>query len=276
MDSKEYTQNVIQLFNTVAHGYDNPATRLFPFCADKLVEMAHIAPGEKVLDVATGTGAVAVSAAQMARHSRVIAIDLSNAMLSKAEMNITKMALTNVDLFEMDAQRLDFKSHYFDVVLCSFGLFFLPDMPAAVHEWHRVLNPGGRLLFTSFSRTAFTPMADLFHQRLDSYDVEYPDPESPMGWYRLADVDTCEDLLRGAGLKNFSVQTRQMGYHLNCADDWWELCWNTGFRGLLQQLSEDELDEFRQRHMSEVEELMDDKGLWLNLETHFCYGEKPD
>jgi hypothetical protein len=70
MDSKQYTDNVIQLFNAVAHGYDNPATRL---------------PG---------------------------------AMLSKTELNITRMALTNVDLFEVDARRLGFKSRYFDVVLC--------------------------------------------------------------------------------------------------------------------------------------------------------------
>ena len=122
-------KQVQQLFDRIAPVYDNPATRFFPFCADRLVTYVKPKPGSKVLDIATGTGAVAVSFAQAVGASgRVAAVDLSAEMLDRAEENVRKMALTNVDLHEMDAERLDFRSNYFHTVVCSYGLCFLPDM----------------------------------------------------------------------------------------------------------------------------------------------------
>ena len=135
--------------------------------ADLAIIAEWIRPGSKVLDVATGTGVAAIAFAQAVRPGgRVTAVDISADMLDRAAANITKMALDNVDLHQMDAERLDFRAGYFHSVVCSYGLFFLPDMPAALREWVRVLRPGGKLAFTSFETSAFQPMLDDFVARL--------------------------------------------------------------------------------------------------------------
>ena len=69
---------IAQVFNLVSKLYDNPSLRFFPFCADKMVDYAKIKRGQKVLDIATGTGMVAISAAQaIGNEGRIQAIDLS-------------------------------------------------------------------------------------------------------------------------------------------------------------------------------------------------------
>ncbi len=141
------------MFDLVAEGYDNPAQRLFPFTADRLVNKLQPLSGYKVLDIATGTGHAAMAAAQaVGRDGRVHAIDLSEGMLSRAQQNIDKMQLPNIDLHVMDAEALEFRRQYFDMAMCSFGLFFLPDMLKGLQSWWRVLKPGGRYFISDLRR----------------------------------------------------------------------------------------------------------------------------
>ena len=152
MDEVADKKQLRQLFDSIAPACDGPATRFFPFCADRLVDYVRPQPGAKVLDIATGSGSVAVAFAQAVGASgRVTAVDFSAGMLDRAEANIGKIALHNVDLHEMDAERLEFRANYFHSVVCSYGLCLLPDMSRALRDWLRVLRPGGRLVFTSFA-----------------------------------------------------------------------------------------------------------------------------
>lgn len=124
---------VTQVFNLVSKLYDNPSLRFFPLCADKMVDYAKIKHGQKVLDVATGTGMVAIAAAQaIGNEGRVQAIDLSEGMIDTAQKNMSRTGLSNIDFHIMDGENLEFKNNYFDVITCSYGLFFMPDMPAAL------------------------------------------------------------------------------------------------------------------------------------------------
>jgi len=272
----QHLQRIRTVFNTVAQGYDSPALRFFAFAADRLVDRVRIAPGEKVLDVAAGTGMVTVAAAQRAGPSgRVHAIDVAESMLERAEQNLRKMSPGNVDIHIMDAGHLEFRSNYFHVVCCGFGLFFMPDMGAALNDWVRVLQPGGRLILSSFHTGSFQPMTEMFRERLNSYSVQLPDPEKPFGWYRLSETGTCRQLLADAGLEEISVEVDQLGYHLGCVDDWWEVVWNSGYRSLLDQLDAGQLGRFKQEHLAELQPLVTDKGLWLNVEVIFASGRKP-
>ena len=118
-DQRDYMDDNIKLkitevFDTVSARYDNPATRFFPFCADRLITHLQPCPGYKILDIATGTGAVAMPAAQaILPGGRVQAIDLSEKMLDVAAKNIHRVGVNNVDYHVMDACKLDFKSNYF-------------------------------------------------------------------------------------------------------------------------------------------------------------------
>jgi len=267
-------QQVQQLFDSIAPVYDSPATRFSPFCADRLVNYVKPKPGSKVLDVATGTGAVAVPFAQaIGAGGRVTAVDFSAGMLDRAEANIRKMALKNVDLHEMDAERLDFRSNYFHSVVCSYGLFFLPDMSRALREWVRVLRPGGTLAFTSFEETAFRPMLDDFVERLQACGVKLPD--GPFGSRRIASLEHCRELLHDAGLVEVSVECEQIGYHLKDEDDWWELVSSTAMRDLFDQLPDNRKEAFQKEHLAGVAQHKTGNGLWLDVQTRFASGIKP-
>ncbi len=275
MGSRDERQRVVALFNQVASGYDNATMRYFPFAADRLITQMQPAPGAKILDVATGTGVVALAAAQaIGEEGRVMAIDLAEAMLDRLQEKIEKFGIRNIDLHVMDASSLDFRRDYFDHVVCSFGIFFLPDMLLALREWVRVLKPGGKIFFTCFGKESFQPMADMFMQQLATYSGLAWDQHQPVAAQRLVEVEQCRRLLAEANLENIKVQTEQLGYHLKDETLWWDIVWNSGFRGLAERIPEEQRNAFKVEHLAEVRQLATDKGLWLNVEVIFSAGTK--
>ncbi|MCK4707773.1 MAG: class I SAM-dependent methyltransferase, partial [Gammaproteobacteria bacterium] len=223
-------------------------------------------------DIATGTGAVATSAAQMLLpEGRVHGIDLSEKMLDMAFKNVQKMALSNIDLHTMDAEKPIFKTDYFHYITCSFGIFFLPDMPTALKNWQRIMQPDGKIIFSTFASDAFSPLTELFRARLSQFGIDIPEAS----WFKLSEPTECESLLSDAGYTNIKTEKKQMGYHLLSLDDWWDILWNTGYRGFINQLSASDLAKFRAEHLKEIEEFKSEDGLWLNIETIFSTANKP-
>jgi ubiquinone/menaquinone biosynthesis C-methylase UbiE len=276
MNEIDPCSRVISVFNLVAAGYDDPALRFFPFCADHLVGRINPAPGSKLLDVATGTGVVALAAAQaVGQQGRVMAIDLAESMLDRLQEKVAKFGVRNIDLQVMDARSLDFRRDYFDYVVCSFGIFLLPDMVAGIREWVRVLKPGGRVLFTAFGKRAFQPMMEQLLTRLEHHGFMSADERAAMASIRLAEPERCRELLFQAGLKGIEVTTEQVGYHLKDESQWWDVLWNSGMRGRLEKIPPAERGDFMIQHLPEVQPLMTEKGLWLDVETHFAAGTKP-
>ncbi len=270
--AEQVKQQITTVFNTVASGYDNPSTRFFYFCADKMLDILQPKQNTRLLDIATGTGAVATSAAQMLLpEGRVHAIDLSEKMLDIAFKNSQKMSLSNINLHIMDAEKPIFKSDYFHNISCSFGIFFLPDMLSALKNWQRIMQPGGKIIFSTFGKEAFSPLTELFRTRLAQYGINIPDTH----WFRLSDPQECQSLLKGAGYTDIKTEEKQMGYHLLNLDDWWEILWNTGYRGFLNQLSASDLSKFRAEHLKEIEQFKTEDGLWLNIQTLYSTAKKP-
>jgi ubiquinone/menaquinone biosynthesis C-methylase UbiE len=117
-----------------------------PLAAD-LVELAAIRPGERVLDVACGTGVVTrLVAARTGAEGTVAGVDLNPGMLSVARA--APPADTAIDWYEARAETMPLPDEAFDVALCQLGLQFIEDKAAALGEMRRVLVPGGRLLIS--------------------------------------------------------------------------------------------------------------------------------
>jgi len=270
-DENEIKQKVTDNFDVIADCYNHTALRFFPLCADRLVKIIKPASNNKILDVATGTGVVAIAMAQAVKASgRVMAVDLSENMLEQAGLSVKQMGLTNVDFFTMDAQVLDFKSNYFDAVTCSFGLFFIPDMLAALREWHRVSKPNGTVLFTSFGVTSFQPMVEYFIQDMIELGTDF-DPTN-FAAQRLSDPDVCIDLMREAKFNDPQTNEMQVGYHLRDAEEWWQVMWNSGFRHYLSAIPADKLQQFKQHHLKRVSELLTEKGIWMDVSVWVTTG----
>lgn len=115
--------------------------------AAALVEFAGVAAGERVLDVGCGTGVVAITAAR--RGARVSGLDLSPVLLADARQN-AELIGAQIDFTEGDAEALPYADASFDVVLSQFGHMFAPRPEVAVAEMLRVLQPGGRIAFSTW------------------------------------------------------------------------------------------------------------------------------
>lgn len=116
--------------------------------AAHLVRFAGIAPGAAVLDVATGTGVVAVTAARAG--ARVSALDLTPELLEKARENAHIAGCADIAWTEGDAEDLPYPDATFDVVLSQFGHMFAPRPDVVMAQMRRVLRPGGRIAFATW------------------------------------------------------------------------------------------------------------------------------
>src|SRR5690606_34921382 len=113
--------------------------------ANDLVETAGLQPGERVLDVACGTGVVDRLAAQrIGPNGTTAGLDINPGMLAVARAAAPPGVA--IQWHEASADTMPFTDAAFDVVLCQMGLQFMPDRVAALKEMHRVLVPGGRLI----------------------------------------------------------------------------------------------------------------------------------
>ncbi len=121
--------------------------------AAQLVKYAAIRAGDRVLDVACGTGVVAVTAAR--RGARVTGLDLTPELLEVAREN-ARLADIAIEWHEGDAESLPFEPETFDVVVSQFGHMFAPRPDVAVGEMLRVLKPGGTIAFSTWPPELFT------------------------------------------------------------------------------------------------------------------------
>jgi SAM-dependent methyltransferase len=137
--------------------------------AAKLVKFAHVRLGQRVLDVACGTGVVAVTAAR--RGAKVSGLDLSPALLERANHNAA-VAAVDIDFIEGDAEQLPYPDATFDVVLSQYGHIFAPRPAVVVKEMLRVLKSGGRIAFSTWPPEHFTG-------RLFSFLADYAPPPPP-------------------------------------------------------------------------------------------------
>lgn len=111
-----------------------------------LVEAARLAPGMRVLDVASGSGEPAISlATELNGTGQVVASDLSAGPLEVARERAAKRGLTNLECVPADVHALPFAAASFDRVTCRLGAMFFADLPRALRELYRVLRPGGRV-----------------------------------------------------------------------------------------------------------------------------------
>ncbi len=259
-------------FDALAATYDT--LRFIQRCAGRVIECVAFPPDARVLDVATGTGWVAIAVARRVGPSgRVVGVDLAPEMLAHARRKPAAAGLSNVEFREGDAERLDFPDQCFDVVLCASSLFFVPDMVAALREWGRVLIPGGYVCFSGFGSTFHQPFRSLWNARLRRFGVSLPAP-SPT--YRLADPATCRQLLHEAGFAQIEVQSEQLGYYLRTAEEWWEENWATPMRMPLLQLSPERQAQFKREHLAEAAALATSKGLWVDVAANFALGRKQE
>jgi ubiquinone/menaquinone biosynthesis C-methylase UbiE len=185
----------------LAYEKDNvPA--IFGPCADLLLEAADPQPGERVLDVACGTGAVARRAARRVEAGGgVDAIDLSPHMLAVAR-EVAEADGTAIEFHQGQMEELPFSDGEFDLVLCQHGLQFSADRPGAVAEFHRVLRPGGRLAVCTWKELTRHP----YLEALDRVVEQHTGIAALRAPFSLHAESEIRELMEGAGFRVSEVR----------------------------------------------------------------------
>lgn len=205
-----------------------------PLAAD-LVRRAALRPGERVLDVACGTGVVARLAAQGVGDAGTVAgVDLNPGMLAVAESAAPPEA--SIEWHEASVEEMPLEDESFDVVLCQMGLQFVEDRPAALREMRRVLAPGGRLLLNAPGPA--NPLFETFDDALQ----DHVGPEAAAfvrQVFALDDTGELRDLLTDAGFRDVEVEAEVVELRLPAAEDFlWQYVRSTPLAGILAEAGE--------------------------------------
>lgn len=168
-----------------------------------LVARVGVQPGDRVLDVACGTGVVARAAAE--RGGRVAGIDLNAAMLAVARSRPSAGPVP-IEWYEGSALSLPFDDGEFGVVLCQLGLQFVPDPLLALREMRRVLGPDGRVGVSVFAELERNPVAHAFSDALDRQLGEGASA-AKRSERALGDAEAVSSLFREAGFARVRIET---------------------------------------------------------------------
>jgi len=224
--SDEMVEHLVDFFDRIAPFYDDWAGGQHGRLAARLVDLATPAKGEQVLDVGTGTGAVAHLLAPRVNPGMVFGIDLSDRMLAIARARPAK----NVQFVGMAAEHLVFRPSTFDLVTMGEALAYLADPQTALEEANRVLRPGGRLAVSCQRRSLSTRAQDLFFQGLGPlarrHYLSLPRFSSDRG--RFGEPEVLPGILASAGFEVTKLTEMVTGGRARDAREWTELMAGAG------------------------------------------------
>jgi enediyne biosynthesis protein CalE5 len=189
--------------------------------SNRLVELAEIKPRDRVLDIATGIGEPALTAAKKVRQDGlVIGTDISSEMVAIARERAKEAGLAGTAVFEdIDAETYPYPSSSFNAVTSRWGLMFLPNLTDTLQKIRASLVPDGILSAAVWSVPDKAPVL-MLALRAAAQKTGLPPPiaGSP-GPFKLADTVTLEDSFIEAGFRNIKIETVHLRFRFNSADD---------------------------------------------------------
>ena len=181
----------------------------------RLLQMAALAPGERVLDVACGTGLVTFRAAeQVGPGGAVFGTDISEAMVAQVRDEAVRRGLSHVSAERFDAEDASVPDGSFDVALCALGLMYVADPGAALVSMRRALRADGRLVAAVWGERARCGWAEIFPivERRVASDV------CPM-FFQLGTSDGLRWIMERVGLDDITVERLPTTLHYDSAED---------------------------------------------------------
>ena len=182
---------------------------------DRLIALAALQPGERVIDVAAGTGLVTFRAAALVGPSgSVLATDISERMVARLAEEAVQREAANVTARRMDAEVLAVPEGSFDAALCALGLMYVPDAVAAIREMRRALRPGGRAVVAVWGARSRCGWAEIF----PIVDARVQSDVCPM-FFQLGTGERLRAVLEEAGFEDVSSERIPSVLHYESPED---------------------------------------------------------
>ncbi|MDH5545746.1 MAG: class I SAM-dependent methyltransferase [Gammaproteobacteria bacterium] len=234
-----------------------------------------VGAGNKVLDVATGTGEPALMLARRTRgNADIVGVDASEGMIAAARAKVEKENLSNVQFDVMPAEKLSFDNHSFHRIMCRFGVMLFDNPARGLSEMSRVLKVGGRLVVVVWSQADRMPSMRWSYEAFKDRLPEEKHPPLVRGT-SLGDPDVLEKLLQDSGLHSVRVMTKQFNYSFDSFESYWELVDATGIlKAQFDALPENQHAQIKNEIRQMAEEFMSADGLVVPHEYLIASGVK--
>jgi ubiquinone/menaquinone biosynthesis C-methylase UbiE len=220
-------------WDRIAPGYDRTNTPTQMALAREGLRWAAVSHGMRFLDVAAGSGALAIPAARLG--ARVVAVDQSPVMLQHLAARASQEGL-EIETHVMDGHALALRDGSFDVVGSQFGVMLFPDMPKGISEMARVTKPGGRVLVLAYGDPHRIDFLNVFVTAVQSVRPDFTGPpeDPPPLEFQLADPARMREALVLAGLDDVNVRTVTESTEFPSGDALWD--WVLGSNPIVECL----------------------------------------
>jgi ubiquinone/menaquinone biosynthesis C-methylase UbiE len=260
MSAEDAKRETAALFDAVAGDYDQLEVGFFSVFGRRLVELAGVAPGQRVLDVGCGRGAALFpAAAAVGASGHVLGIDLAPAMIDALAADVRARRLTNVDVRVGDAEDPGVPDGSLDVVLGALVLSFLTNVERAVRAYRTALRPGGLLAFTTLG-----PIDERW-ERIERALVPYlpagdrtDDGEPPTD--PLETPEGIASVLDWAGFADATTREEVYPVRFSSPEVWEAWTWTTGMRAFWESIAPEHRDAARDEALRVVASLGDPDG----------------
>jgi ubiquinone/menaquinone biosynthesis C-methylase UbiE len=244
-------------YNAASDHFDDDPLSFWDQAGRRTVEGLTLPPGSSVLDVACGSGASALPAAErVGPGGTVIGVDLAEQLLELGRAKAKARGLSpRITFLAGDMELLEYPEQSFDTVICVFGIFFVSDMSSLAGALWKLVHPGGQLAITTWGPRMFEPGSSLFWNAIQK---ERPDLyRSFQPWDRVTDVEALQQMLYegGIGSDELWIMPEEGLQPLRSPEDFWTVALGSGYRGTIDQLDPDARERVRSVVVSGLREL---------------------
>lgn len=240
-----------------------------PYGLDTLAAL-RVKPGERLLDLATGTGGVALASAR--RRVEVVAVDWSPGMVSYLAARAIGEGVEGISAQVMDGQNLDLPNAHFDAVCSVFGIMFFPNHRAGLTELFRVLKPGGRVGIAVWQNPSLMEHLSVWQRTARTFDANAPDLPRPAAWEQMDSSEGLRRELEGAGFQNVSVVPVTHKWEVSSAK--WFIENFDASQAFCERLGHDSRDRIRESVLAQLQDEHGDGPFTMSSHAHIGIATK--
>ncbi len=270
---------LIELWDKVALNFGSIGPRYWDRFGHRLVELSHIEEGNYVLDIGMGRGASLFPARERVGHDgQVIGIDISGIMVRTTKEKIIKENIKNIEIIEMDTEKLNFPKEYFHNIVSGFSIGNVAHNRMALKNILKVLKKQGEIAFSFWGIQKDQKwLDDITNEFLSSNNSKAVEYDATSESIILNTVEGVSRFLENLGLKDITAYGEENRVIYLNANQWWNEMWNNAARGIfenIQKLGNDKFEEYQEKVNQGLKAYESDEGICFNMNVIYAYGIK--